>query len=219
MTIVTIIDADIGNLRSVQKAFERAGATTVISGRAEDVAAAEALVLPGVGAFGDAMRKLNELGLTEALRQEVGKRGKPLLGICLGMQLLARSSTEGGLFEGLRLIDAAVERMDVRERKDWARKKLTLPHIGWNTAKARSDSQLFAGIAPKSDFYFVHSYAVKADREADVAATCEYGDEFAAAIESGNILATQFHPEKSHRDGYRLIENYLRICSGARAAA
>ena len=135
------------------------------------------------------------------------------------MQLLARSSTEGGLHDGLGLIDAVVERMDVAESRDWAHKKLTLPHIGWNAAKAKAGSRLFEGIPTGADFYFVHSYAVKANRDEDVAATCEYGHEFAAAIESGNVLATQFHPEKSHKDGYRLIENYLRICAAGRVAA
>ncbi len=219
MPEIAIIDADIGNLRSVQKAFERAGATAPVTDRADELVAADALVLPGVGAFADAMRKLHSLGLVELIRGEVMERGKPLLGICLGMQLLAQSSTEGGAIEGLGLIPATVERLEVAGYTDWSKKKLTLPHIGWNSIYPKSDSRLFAGIDSGADFYFVHSYALSASSDDIVAATCGYGREFVAAIEAGKILATQFHPEKSHKDGAAVIENYLKICAETQVAA
>lgn len=219
MVAVTIIDCGIGNLRSVQKAFEKAGASPIISCRHEDIATARALVLPGVGAFGAAMQRLWELDLVELLRQEVLQSGKPILGICLGMQLLARSSEEGGTHDGLDLIPATVRRMDFTGTRDWAKRTLRLPHMGWNAVQPAQGSRLFNGIPAGSDFYFVHGYHVECDEPSMIAATCHYGANFVCGIEHRNIFAVQFHPEKSQKDGARLIGNYVRLCEEFAAAA
>lgn len=216
---IVIVDYGIGNLRSVQKAFERAGASAAISDSPSDIAAADALVLPGVGAFQDAMTEIHARGLVTVLRKEVAEKRKPLLGICLGMQLIARSSTEGGECDGLGLIPATVERLDIEARKNWAGRKITLPHIGWNAVHPESGSRLFADIPSESDFYFVHSFHVVCDRDSMAAATCDYGLEFTCAIEHENIFAAQFHPEKSQHHGTKLIENYIHICAESRGSA
>ncbi len=213
MVAIAIIDVGIGNLRSVKKAFEKIGVSAPISNRHEIIGAADALVLPGVGAFRGAMKKMHELELVELLRHHVGARGKPLLGICLGMQLLARNSSEGTTITGLDLIRASVVPLDIKHKKGWDGRKLTLPHIGWNSVRADQDSRLFRGLEPDSEFYFVHSYVMHCERPGTVAATCEHGSRFAAAIEHQNIFATQFHPEKSQKDGAAVIENFVRASS------
>ncbi len=216
---IVIVDYGVGNLRSVQKIFEKTGATAIISSEPETIAAARGLVLPGVGAFGDAMAKLRERKLVELLREQVLERRTPILGICLGMQLLARASSEGGAHEGLGLIDAEVEPLAVAGHRDWAGKKLTLPHIGWNEVRPSGPSRLFEGISAGTDYYFVHGYQVRCGDSADAAASCQFGDEFTCAIERGNIFATQFHPEKSQSGGVRLVENYISLCATVPAGA
>ncbi|MDJ0949934.1 MAG: imidazole glycerol phosphate synthase subunit HisH [Alphaproteobacteria bacterium] len=218
MTNVVIVDYGVGNLRSVQKIFERAGEGATISRERSAIAAADAVVLPGVGAFRDAMDKLEGLDLVKVLRRTALDDRKPFLGICLGMQLLADRSREGGDFAGLGLVPGTAERLDVSGARDLWGRALTLPHIGWNAVTPRPAARLFEGIALGSDFYFAHSYHVVCRDAADVAAHCEYGTTFACALERGNIFGTQFHPEKSQRDGMATIRNFLALCR-QRAAA
>jgi imidazole glycerol-phosphate synthase subunit HisH len=200
---VAIIDYGMGNLGSVARALEELGATPFIAEHPQVLATAERLILPGVGAFGEAMSRLNGGGWTAAIRNEVAG-GKPLLGICLGMQLLASSSTEGGLSEGLNLVPGHVQRLDTLGCGE------RIPHVGWNGAclTARA-GLLFEGIPDRTDFYFVHSFAMRAEREEDVLATVEYGVPLVASVARGHVFGTQFHPEKSSKAGFRILKNFL----------
>lgn len=203
---ITIIDYDAGNLRNVQKAFEHLGCHTNITKCADDILRAEALVLPGVGAFLDGMAMLESLGLVEAIRHVVLSEQKPILGICLGMQLFALSGEEGGRREGLNILPMTIERL----RSD--KMGMRLPHIGWNNVYIDIENELFASLPKNPDFYFVHSYhAVCADKSI-VTAICKYGQEFVAAVRKGNIFATQFHPEKSQRYGLKVLANFINCC-------
>lgn len=215
MTKIAVIDCAIGNLRSVQKILERVGAEATIARAPEELYDTDAMVLPGVGAFRDAMAKLNESGLSEAIQEQVRLRGKPILGICLGMQLLARDSEEDGDHEGLSLVAGSVRRLDVAGKLDWAKRKLTLPHIGWNSVTPQGEPSLFKGIQPGADFYFVHGYHLVCDESSIVAASCEYGETFVSAVETDNIFAAQFHPEKSQSAGQRLLQNFVERVSAA----
>ena len=190
----------------MQKAVERLNRKAEIVQRGEALAAADAIILPGVGAFGHGMENLRQAGLVEALRREVLDRRKPLLGICLGMQLLGTRGFEDGERPGLGLLPMSVPRFDLD------RCNVRLPHNGWNSVEIEPASVLFAGVPQGADFFFVHSYHVVCDDESMVAARCDYGYPFAAALEHGNIFATQFHPEKSQRHGLRLLENFLKHC-------
>ena len=203
--MIAIIDYGMGNLRSVAKAFEFLGTEAVVSGNPDEIRKADKLVLPGVGAFGDGMENLRKSGLVEAMKEAVLLKKKPILGICLGMQLLALDSTELGQHTGLGFIDAHVRRLDTNGMG------LKLPHVGWNNVLVKSGAKLFEKVSPDPSFYFVHSFAVQCSNEADVAATCVYGKEFAAALQHGNIYATQFHPEKSQKDGLRILQNYIDL--------
>ena len=195
--MIAIIDYGMGNLRSAQKAFEFIGHRAEITSDPSVLLRAERIVLPGVGAFGAAIVRLRETGL-DAVIQEEARRGKPLLGICLGMQLLFRSSTEGGLHEGLSLIDGRIGLFDVAER---------IPHVGWNTIGSLRGA-LFEGIGEETYVYYVHSYAAEVC-EATIART-DYGGEFSAALGRGNFFGTQFHPEKSGSAGERILRNFLK---------
>ena len=203
---VAIVDYLAGNLRTVQKAVERLNRAADIVQRGEALANADAIILPGVGAFGHGMENLAQAGFVEALRREVLERGKPLLGICLGMHLLGTRGFEGGEMPGLGLLPMSVPRFDL------SKCSVRLPHNGWNSVTIKPESILFKGVPEGADFYFVHSYHVVCDGEAMVAARCDYGYPFAAALEHENIFATQFHPEKSQRHGLRLLDNFLRHC-------
>ncbi len=204
--MILILDFNAGNLRNVQKAFERIGYQPVISGRPADVEKAEVIIFPGVGSFAEAMQTLGEMNVIGTLRRHVMEKHKPFLGICLGMQLLAREGSEGGRTEGLGFLPAKVERLDAEA------KGLRLPHIGWNSVVPRANSVLFQGIPADSDFYFVHSYHLICDEAPAVAATCEYGRRFVCAVEKDNIFATQFHPEKSRKAGLKVLENFMNYC-------
>jgi glutamine amidotransferase len=199
---IVIIDYGMGNLRSVQKAFENIGESAVISNDLSLIQNASKLVLPGVGAFKDAMHNLRELGLIDVLNNEVIRNKKPFLGICLGMQLIATKSYEFGETQGLGWIDAEITR--------FASTELKIPHVGWNNVKFSNPSPLFKNIPDDSDFYFVHSYYFDADRTY-ATGICDYGTEFIASVQHENIFATQFHPEKSQTHGLKIIENFSKL--------
>lgn len=203
--MIVVIDYGMGNLHSATKAFEHLGADVLLSGKPEDLRTADKLVLPGVGAFGDGMENLNRLGLAKAMREEVLVKKKPLLGICLGMQLLAKDSEELGMHEGLGFVDAHVRKIDT------CGQNLKLPHVGWNNVAIKPGARLFAKVSADPTFYFVHTFAVKCNNPDDVAATCTYGQEFAAALQHENIYAMQFHPEKSQKDGLRVLQNFIDL--------
>ncbi len=202
---VAIIDYDMGNLGSVRRAFEECGASavTVITDPA-DAAACDRLVLPGVGAFADGMRTLTERGWDAAIRTAVEKFQIPLLGICLGMQLLARTGEEGGMCEGLGLIAGDVRRMVPGEGE-------RIPHVGWNEVRMGAPSPLFEGVADGSDFYFVHGYRFIPKDPASVLATTPYAGGFVSAAGRGQVYGVQFHPEKSSKNGFKLIRNFLSL--------
>ena len=200
-----IVDYGMGNLRSVAKAFEHVGVATAISSDPEVIAAAPAIVLPGVGAFPEAAREIDRRGLAEPIVAAAGG-GVPVLGICLGMQLLFESSAEHGGADGLALLPGSVERLEAPGMK--------LPHIGWAHLHHEADSPLTAGIADGEPFYFVHSYAVRPEPE-DLLATAEHGERFAAVVGRGNVLGTQFHPEKSGAAGLRMLVNFAAVATAA----
>ena len=201
---VTVIDYGSGNLWSVQSAIKYLGYECVVSGDPATIEEAEMLLLPGVGSFRKAMAALQELHLVDAIKEAVVAKERKILGICLGMQLLAAASSEDGQTEGFGFIANPVERLRAAEDAS-----LKVPHVGFNRVKSGDNSVLFAGIARESDFYFVHSYRVLAEGLPGVASTCNYGEEFLAAYEDNNIFAAQFHPEKSQTSGLRLLRNFL----------
>jgi imidazole glycerol-phosphate synthase subunit HisH len=202
--MIAIVDYGMGNLLSVYHALAMVGGDPKVCSRPEDLGDAERIVLPGVGAFRDCIAQLRAGGFAEALEEQVRRRGKPLLGICLGLQALARRSFEGGEYQGLGWIDGDVVRIQPADPT------LRVPQVGWNDVAFRGDSRLFAGLRRPSDFYFVHSYHLRCERPEDVEATCDYGGAVTAAVRRGNIVATQFHPEKSQDHGLRLLENFLK---------
>ncbi|MBM4089445.1 MAG: imidazole glycerol phosphate synthase subunit HisH [Planctomycetes bacterium] len=201
--MIVIVDYGMGNLRSVQKGFERAGHAATISGDPRVVATADRVVLPGVGAFADAIAELHRRGLVEPLLASIAS-GRPFLGICLGLQLLFDVSLEGGEWRGLGVLPGKVERFALsREYK--------VPHMGWNQVYRRRPAPILEGIADGAHFYFVHSYyVVPADRTL-VAAEVEYHEPFCAMVWRDNLYATQFHPEKSQANGLRMLENFGRL--------
>jgi glutamine amidotransferase len=198
--VIAVVDYGMGNVRSVERALHALRAEAVITRDPEVLRAAERIVLPGVGAFGVAMERLRALGLVAVLDELVLERRVPALGVCLGMQLVCTESFEHGEHEGLGWIPASVRRLQPGEQN------LRVPHIGWNDVTARPGASLFEG---GGVYYFVHSFYVDPEDDADVAATCRYGVEFAAALEHENVVATQFHPEKSQRDGLALLERFI----------
>ncbi|UCD03755.1 MAG: imidazole glycerol phosphate synthase subunit HisH [Candidatus Woesearchaeota archaeon] len=203
--MILIIDYDMGNLNNVMKAFNKMGyADVVISNKVEDVKKADAFVLAGVGAFGDAMNNLKKLKLIEPLTEAVMKEGKPILGICLGVQLLGTEGEEGGKHGGLNFLPMTIKLLDI-SRDD----SLRLPHIGWDdTYILKKDSILFKDVLNGADFYYVHSYYTSCNKDYIIVAVCDYGQEFVSAVEYKNIFGTQFHPEKSHRYGLQIIKNF-----------
>ena len=202
-----IIDYGMGNLRSVQKAFERVGAKADFIRSAEEIASSERIVLPGVGAFRDAIAELRRLELIEPIRQAIAS-GKPFLGICLGLQMLFDVSYENGEYQGLSVVPGEVVKFDLPEQ-------YTVPHMGWNQVHFANDAQekcpLLKGIENNFCFYFVHSYYVKPADPTVTALTCDYGGEFCAMIHRDNLFACQFHPEKSQGNGLHLLENFCQL--------
>jgi len=204
--MINIIDYEMGNLRSVEKAFESLGFAARVSADPADIATADKLVLPGVGAFADCIANLKKGGFVAPLLAHVAS-GKPLLGICVGMQMLFDESEEFGRHQGLGLIPGKVVRFPSGMIENGER--LKVPHMGWNNLLLKKPSPLFTGVDDESFVYFVHSYYCRAANDDDVAAGCRYGEvEFCASIRHGNILATQFHPEKSQAVGLRIFKNF-----------
>ena len=205
---LAIVDYGMGNRRSVEKAFERVGARPVLTADHDALRAAEGLVVPGVGAFPEAMRRLRALGLDEVVRERA-EAGVPVIGLCLGMQLLFESSVEHEGSTGIGLLPGRIERLDTRGLK--------LPHIGWNTVAWTRPSPLVEGLPDPAAFYHVHSFApVPADEDV-VLGTGEYGAPFVSFVERGHVFGAQCHPEKSSTEGLRLLGNFVRVCSGVRA--
>ena len=203
--MIGIVDYGMGNLRSVQKALERVGAEAEVVADASEVAAADRLILPGVGAFADAMTHLRERGL-DAPVTAFARSGKPFLGICLGLQLLFESSEEDGAHEGLGLLPGRVIRFEPTDPT------LKVPQMGWNELDWGDPAPpLMIGLEPGAHVYFVHSYYATPTDPADVAATTNYGGPFCSAVHRDNLHATQFHPEKSQNVGLRILENFSRL--------
>lgn len=200
---VAVVDYGMGNLHSVRNALDILGAEACVTSRPEDLRQAERIILPGVGAFGECLKNLERVGMVEALHEEVLTRGKPCFGICLGLQVLAREGHEMGCHAGLGWLDAVVERLPAD------RCGLKIPHVGWNEVAPRGGASLFKGLPRTPTFYFVHSYCLVCQDPALIAATCDYGGEFVAAIERDNLFASQFHPEKSQQNGLQLLDNFL----------
>ncbi len=203
--MIAIIDYGMGNLRSVQKGFEKVGFEAVVTADPKMVLEAEKVVLPGVGAFRDCMRNLEQGGFVEPILKVIGD-GRPFLGICVGMQLLMTDSVEFGLYDGLNVIPGHVLRFP--EGMEEGGEELKVPHMGWNQLSIRHRSPIFTGLAEGTNVYFVHSYYAKPDDESVVAATSVYGVEFCASIWKDNIVASQFHPEKSQEAGLRMLKNF-----------
>ena len=199
--MLTVIDYGMGNLHSVAKALEKAGGSVTVSSDPADVARADKLVLPGVGAFADARAELERRGLVETVVKHI-RDGKKFLGICLGLQLLFERSFEDGQHTGLGILAGDVVRFETDDLK--------IPHIGWNTLDMTPGVALFEGVPDGASVYFVHSYYVAPSDDATVAARTDYGGAFVSAVATDNVWATQFHPEKSQRVGLRMLENFVR---------
>jgi imidazole glycerol-phosphate synthase subunit HisH len=205
---LTMIDLGVSNLRSVLSAFERVGARVSVAASPADLEAADAVVLPGVGAFGDGMESLRRQGLVDPLRRAVRERGQPVFGICLGMQLLAEEGEEHGRHEGLGLLPGRVARLP-------AVPGLRVPNMGWcDVAVRNASSPLFAAAPPAPCFYFAHSYHLQCAEAGDVAATVDFGSPLTAAVTRGALFGIQFHPEKSQAHGLDLLASFCRHVAG-----
>jgi glutamine amidotransferase len=200
---VAIVNFGLSNLASVRRAFEDIGADAYVADSPAAICDANRIVLPGVGAFGDGMKALTNAGWVRELRRAVIEQRKPLLGICLGMQMLSSRSYEGGVTEGLDLIPGDVRRLDTLGCG------LRIPHVGWNEVLFKTEDRFFAGIPDGSDFYFVHSYGLVTKDDEDLVAVAPYGCEVTAVVRKGNVFGCQFHPEKSSRAGRRLLRNFM----------
>jgi glutamine amidotransferase len=202
---VAIIDYQLGNVRSVANALESLGAKVNISNDPDVLKSSAALILPGVGAFEDGMNNLRALGLIDLLNELVLVQKKPILGICLGMQLMAKTGFENGVHTGLGWLDAEVVRFDFTGEIS----HLKVPHVGWNDVRLVKESPLSSVVTAPHSYYFVHSYYMRCADTTDVAGVCEYGHEFTAAIQRDNICGVQFHPEKSQKHGLALMKSFL----------
>jgi glutamine amidotransferase len=204
--VITLIDYGMGNLGSLENMIRKAGGESSVASTIGDIEKASKLVLPGVGHFDNAMKKLNALGFAKCLRHKVIQQGTPVLCICLGAQLATQSSEEGTL-PGLGWVNAKTIRFNFQPSLG----PLKIPHMGWNDVKLSKSSRLFDDMYPEPCFYFVHSFHLHCYEPFDVLTTTHYGYEFVSALEKNNIYAMQFHPEKSHKYGLKIISNFLKI--------
>jgi glutamine amidotransferase len=201
--VLAIIDYGMGNLHSIYKALVRNNFKATITSDIEEISKADKIILPGVGSFARGMFNLANLGIAETLNRKVLNDKTPVLGICLGLQLMTRRSEEGGV-DGLGWIDCHT----IRFKFDKGR-KLKVPHVGWNDIKKKDDCRILKNIPPEAHFYFVHSYHLPYSGESFVAATTNYGHEFTSVVHMDNIFGTQFHPEKSHKTGHLILKNFM----------
>lgn len=199
---ITIIDYGMGNIGSIANMIKKIGYESIITSDIEEIKKAKKLILPGVGSFDNGMKNLKEMGLTEILNQKVLLEKIPILGICLGMQLMTKGSEEGVL-DGLGWVDA--------ETKRFESDTLKVPHMGWNTINHQRKSKLFDELESEKRYYFVHSYYVRSNNEKEILTTTNYGFDFVSAFEKENIIGVQFHPEKSHKFGMWLIKNFIEV--------
>ena len=211
MTIIAIIDYEVGNIRSIFSAFEKVGATPKLTRDHEEILDADGVVLPGVGAYSHGMEKLKEHGL-DSIIKDFASTGKPLLGICLGMQLLLSESDEFGRTEGLDLIPGFVKQLNLLNPQ-----VQKLPHVSWNEIQKPNNvswgGTIFEDISPEEDMYFVHSFMAVPESESHMLSLTSYSDsQFCSSVKSGNIYGCQFHPEKSAEEGLKIISNFIRIC-------
>lgn len=206
--MITIVDYQMGNLRSVQKACESVGASAQVTSDPAQIAAAERLILPGVGAFGDAIAELHRRDLVAPIHDFV-QSGRPLLGICLGLQMLFETGYEGGTHRGLGLLAGDVVRFSGDAFT--GPEGLKVPHMGWNSVSRRGDCPLLNDLADETYFYFVHSYYVRPADPQLVMLSCNYGGDFCAMVAKDNVYATQFHPEKSQADGLKLLQRFAQL--------
>lgn len=204
--MIAIIDYGAGNIQSVSKALKHIGCDCFITNKKDEILSADGAVLPGVGSFGDTVDSLNKYGIKEAVIEFINS-GKPFLGICLGLQLLFPGSEESEGAEGLGIFDGTITKIPSGDG-------LKIPHMGWNSLKITKSSRLFKGIEENPYVYFVHSYFLNAADKSIVAAQTEYGVTIDAAVEMGNVFATQFHPEKSGNTGLRILKNFVDIVGG-----
>ena len=202
--MIAVVNYGMGNLRSVEKALDRVGLGAEVTDDHELIRAADGVILPGVGAFPKAMERIRDLALDEVIAERVAA-GTPVLGICLGMQLIFSSSEELGGADGLGFVTGPVRRLDAGGRK--------VPHIGWAPTSWAKESALADGLAEGEPFYYVHTYAPRPNDEGDVLGRASYGQRFVAAVERGNVFGVQFHPEKSSAAGLRLLRNFGQICA------
>ena len=201
--MLTIVDCKTGNLRNIQKAFLRLGVEVSISQTKEEIDEASGYILPGVGSFANAMANLEALHLIQSLKNNIINKKKPTLGICLGMQVLAEVGYEDGLTKGLGVLP-----MEIKKLK--SSNDCPIPHIGWNDIVYSPKSILFNDIPQNVDYYFVHSFHAICSEKEIISATCEHGSKFVAAVEKNHIFGTQFHPEKSQKNGLKILENFLK---------
>ena len=205
--MIAIVDYGVGNLRSVEKALHYIGASANITSNKDDIMSADAVVLPGVGAFAEAMDRLRETGLEDVLKKVINDN-KPFLGICLGLQLLFDNSEEGGeIVDGLKIFKGSIKKLPQELN-------LKVPHMGWNKVDFDRNLPIFNGISEDAHFYFVHSYYLESKQRELVIGQTEYGMKFDVAIQSQNVFATQFHPEKSGVWGIKFLENFINISTG-----
>lgn len=205
--MIAIIDYDAGNIKSVEKALISLGEEVLVTSNPNEILTADGVILPGVGAFGEAMEKLHSYGLVEVIK-EVAASGKPFLGICLGLQLLFESSEESPGVEGLGILEGKIIRIPEGDG-------LKIPHIGWNSLTYPNKGRLFSGLEENSYVYFVHSYYLSAKEQSIVTAVTQYGVDIQASVEKGNVFACQFHPEKSSDVGLKILKNFVDITRGS----
>jgi glutamine amidotransferase len=201
--MIAVVDYGSGNLTSVRHALATVGANAVVTNDPKELERADRIVLPGVGAFGECMRKLQASGVVDTLKREVLEKKRPMFGICVGLQVLASEGEEMGRHEGLGWIPGKVRRLRAADAG------LRVPHIGWNSARIVKPHPMFDGLKPDATFYYVHSYVLDPTDRAIISAVCDYGEEAVCAIAKDNIFATQFHPEKSGDAGLTLLANFM----------